>query len=144
MENNLGLRKHIVILAKKCFGIKSIYNMVISGQKTIESRWSMHKIAPYHKVNIGDVLLLKEMGSPITAKAIVSDVKFYELTPEIVDELRIKYGKQIGTDKKENWENIYYKKYGTLIWLKNVEEIATLQVPRSNGSAWIIPKEKIL
>lgn len=34
--------------------------MVLNGKKTIESRWSMHKIAPYDKENIGDLILLKE------------------------------------------------------------------------------------
>ena len=30
------------------------------GEKTIESRWSMHKVAPYGKVSVGDEILLKE------------------------------------------------------------------------------------
>ncbi len=78
--------------------------MVLSGKKTIESRWSMNKVAPYGKVSIGDKILLKETGKDVTAIAIVKDVKYYELTPEIVEEIRLCYGKQIGTDKFVDWE----------------------------------------
>jgi len=57
--------QHIAILRQPFF------NMVLSGEKTIESRWSMHKVAPYGKVNIGDEILLKETGKNVTATAIV-------------------------------------------------------------------------
>ena len=40
--------KHIAILKQPFF------NMVLNGEKTIESRWSMHKVAPYNKVSVGD------------------------------------------------------------------------------------------
>lgn len=126
--------KHIAILRQPFF------DMILNGEKTIESRWSMNKIAPYKKVNIQDEILLKVTGQPVTATAIVKDVKYFELTPEIVENIRIKYGKQIGTDKFEDWESTLKKKYCTLIWLEKVKTIAPLQVPRSNGSGWIIVK----
>ena len=127
--------KHLAILRQPFF------DMVLNGEKTIESRWSMNKIAPYKKVNIGDEILLKLTGQPATATAKVKDVKYYELTPEIVEEIRIKYGKQIGTDKFENWESTLKKKYCTLIWLCDVKIIKPLEVPRSNGSGWILLKD---
>ena len=126
--------KHLAILRQPFF------DMVKNKEKTIESRWSMNKIAPYNKVNIGDEILLKLTGQPATATARVKDVKYYELTPEIVEDIRIKYGKQIGIDKFENWEATLQKKYCTLIWLEDVKTINPLEVPRSNGAGWIVLK----
>lgn len=126
--------KHIAILRQPFF------DMVLNGEKTIESRWSMNKIAPYKKINVGDEIFLKLTGNPITATAKVKDVKFYELTPEIVEKIRLKYGKQIGTDKFEDWNSTLNKKYCTLIWLKDVKTIKPMPVPRSNGAGWIIVK----
>ncbi len=123
--------KHIAILRQPFF------DMVLSGEKTIESRWSMHKIPPYNKVQVGDTIYLKETGKDVTATAKVKAVKYYELTPELVEEIREKYGKEIGTDKFEDWQATLQKKYCTLIWLANVEKIEPLQVPRSNGAGWI-------
>lgn len=102
--------------------------MVLSGEKTIESRWSMNKVAPFGKVNIGDEILLKQTGKDVTATAIVKDVKYYELTPKIVEEIRLCYGKQIGIDKFEDWESTLHKKYCTLIWLSDVKKMHLLKL----------------
>ncbi len=126
--------KHIVILKQ------TFFNMILSGEKIIESRWSMHKIAPYNKVSIGDEILIKETGKSVTATAKVKEVKYFELTPEIAEEIRIKYGKEIGIDKFKDWQNILQKKYCTLIWLSDVKTIDPIKVQRSNGSGWIVLK----
>lgn len=128
--------KHIAILRQPFF------NMVLNGEKTIESRWSMNKIAPYKKVSIGDEILLKLTGQPVTAIAKVKDVKYYELTPIIVEQIRVKYGKKIGTDKFEDWQSTLKKKYCTLIWLENIQTISPINVPKSNGAGWLIVKNQ--
>lgn len=127
--------QHIAILKQPFF------DMVLSGEKTIESRWSMVKVAPYKKVSAGDKILLKETGKDVTATANVKKVQFYELTPEIVEDIRIKYGKQIGTDKFEDWKSTLQKKYCTLIWLDEVTPVAPIKVKRSNGAGWIVFKD---
>lgn len=111
--------KHIAILRQPFF------NMVLSGEKTIESRWSQNKCAPFNKVKVGDTIYIKQTGCAVTATAKVKDVKYYNLTPEIVEQIRIKYGKQIGTDKFEDWESTLNKKYCTLIWLSDVTKNKT-------------------
>ena len=127
--------KHIAILRQPFF------DMVLNGEKTIESRWSMKKVAPYQKVSVGDEILLKETGKDVTATATVKDVKYYELTPQKVEEIRVEFGKQIGTDKFEDWKSTLNKKFCTLIWLENVTTIPPMKVPRSNGAGWIVMKE---
>lgn len=127
--------KHIAILRQPFF------NMVLCGEKTIESRWSMNKIAPYNKVKVGDVIYLKETGKAVTASAKVKRVKYYNLTPEKVEEIRVKFGKEIGTDKFEDWQSTLQKKYCTLIWLEDVKCIEPMKVPRSNGTGWLVINE---
>lgn len=127
--------KHIVILRQP------FLDMILSGEKTIESRWSINKIAPYKKVNVGDDLLLKLTGNPVTATAKVKAVKFYELTPQIVEEIKIKYGKQVRTDKFKDWQSTLNKKYCTLIWLEDIKIVEPIHVPRSNGAGWITLKQ---
>lgn len=48
------MQKHIAILRQPFF------NMVLNGEKTIESRWSLNKVAPFNKISSGDEILLKE------------------------------------------------------------------------------------
>ena len=127
--------KHIAILRQPFF------DMVMKGEKTIESRWSMNKIAPYGKVNIGDEILLKETGKDVTARCVVKDVKYYQLIPELAEEIRTKFGKKIGTDKFKDWQSTLKKKYCTLIWLEKVKKIEPIKVKRSNGAGWLLIKD---
>lgn len=126
--------KHIAIFRQP------FLDMILRGEKTIESRWSINKIAPYKKVSIGDEILLKLTGNPIIATAKVKDVKYYELTPKLAEEIKLKYGKQIGIDKFDNWQATSQKKYCTLIWLEDIKIIDPIPAPKSNGSGWIILK----
>lgn len=45
--------KHIAIFRQPFF------NLIMSGEKTVESRWSMKKIAPYGAVKIGDEIFFE-------------------------------------------------------------------------------------
>lgn len=127
--------EHLVILKQKYF------EMVLSGEKTIESRWSMNKCAPYEKVGVGDTIWLKETGKDVTVCATAGRVEFFELTPEIVDQIRIEHGKEIGTDKFEDWQGTLHKKYCSLIWLEDVKRVDPIKVKRSNGAGWIVLKD---
>ncbi len=124
--------EHIAILRQPFF------DMVLNGEKTIESRWSMNKCAPYGRVNSGDLIYLKESGKAVTATAKVKEVKYFELTPSLVEELRMKYGKEIGTDKFADWQSTLNKRYCTLIWIEDVTKIEPMIVKRSNGAGWIV------
>ncbi len=102
----------------------------------------MNRCAPYGKVAAGDALYLKETGKPVTARAVAKDVRFYELTPTIVEEIREQYGGQIGTDDPASWSDKRGKRYCTLVWLDKVEEIPPIEIPPSHGAGWIIWKEE--
>ncbi len=126
--------EHIAILRQPFF------DMVLTGEKTIESRWSLNRIAPYKRVEVGDLIYLKDTGKCVTAKAVVKRVKFYQLTPSLADEIKRKYGDKIGIDRFKNWRDYRYKHFCTLIWLGNVQTIPPKKVKRSNGAGWIVVK----
>ncbi len=123
---------HVAILHKKYF------NLILSGKKTIESRFSFNKIAPYKKVKAGDVVYLKETGKNITAKAKVKKVEFFELSPSVVENIRINFGNEIGVTESSAWEATKQKKFGTLVWLEQVETIPEIMISRSCGTAWFV------
>ena len=123
--------KHIAICQQPFF------DMILCGKKTIESRWSTRKIPPYNRVQKGDMILLKETGKDVTAQATAREVMYYDLTPEIADEIRLKYGKEIGIDFFSDWQEKRQKRYCTLIWLENIKKINPIKVRRGNRSGWI-------
>jgi len=128
---------HIASLESKYF------NKIISNKKTIESRWSVRRRAPYRKVSIGDIVYLKESGKKVTHKAKVKKVIFEEnLTQKKTKWLLRKFGKKIGVDISY-FKKVKDKKYCSLIFLKDVNEIKPFSIKRSYGKAWYInPKIK--
>src|SRR3954453_16131391 len=52
---------------------------VLNGSKTVESRFSVNRCAPFGKVHQGDVVLLKRSGRPVVGIARVQTVWSYHL-----------------------------------------------------------------
>lgn len=126
--------KHLVIC------VNPFFDMIVSGKKTIESRWANKKIAPFGKLEVGDELIIKKSGEQIYFKSHVEAFEYYLLSPDIAEKIKKKYGKQIGIDKFADWEAAKNKKYLTLVWLGKVERLEGFKSPRSNGSGWIVLK----
>jgi ASC-1-like (ASCH) protein len=66
--------QHIAIVSKSW----KVVEAILSGQKTIESRWLKNKSIPWDRVNAGDMIYFKETGGLVKAQAIVKKVEQYE------------------------------------------------------------------
>ena len=137
--------EHLAILSKK----KKLLEKIISGSKTIESRWYKSKKAPFNTLSEGDLIYFKESGDKVIAKAVADKIIiFNELTPEKIKDIILEYGDRIGIDLSYAKE-INDKKMCMLVFLKNVEKIEPFEINKSGFgimSAWIsvesIPKIK--
>ncbi|MBU2590121.1 MAG: hypothetical protein KKF52_04855 [Nanoarchaeota archaeon] len=127
---------HLAILSKQ----KNLLSKIISGRKTIESRWYKFKKTPYENISINDIIYFKESGEPVTIIAQVSKVLFFkDLHNNKINEILKKYGEQICVPLSYANELIS-KKYCTLIFLDNVKPIVPFQIDkRGYGlmTAWI-------
>lgn len=142
---------HIAILRKS--NIKKGDNLlkaILDGKKTIESRWYVHKIAPWNNIKIGETIFFKESGCPVTAKALISDVIQYDnLTPTIIEEIIVKYGKLISPGT--NLESFLFwgkkqvkKKYCILVFLKDIEKIEPFNINKQGfgiSAAWLTTQD---
>lgn len=132
---------HVAIMSKS-FG--DLIAKILSGEKTIESRWSKHRIAPFNKVGPGDIVYFKNSGGPIIAKATVFKIRqFTNLNPDKAKEILKKWGGLDGI-AVSNMEKTYQwaksKKYCVLIWLKNPKKVKPFQIDISgfgSACAWL-------
>lgn len=122
---------HVAIMSKR-FG--DLIAKILSGEKKIESRWSINKIAPWNKVHAGDTVYFKNSGELVTAMASVTKVlQFENLNPDKVREILTK------------WPLVDYgwaknKKYCSLIWLKNSRRVRSFKINKSgfgSAAAWL-------
>lgn len=133
---------HVAILDKKGRWLEKM----LDGEKTIESRWYVNRVAPWDKVKVGDTVYFKESGRPVSAKAQVTKVIQYEgLDKSRVEEIVKKYGDQIapGMSNKGFVEWVLEKgnkRYCILIFLRSVKRIKPFMIDKTGygvSSAWL-------
>jgi len=116
---------------------------ILSGHKTIETRWYKNKSSPWDKIEAGETIYFKDSGGPIRASAIVVKVKqFSNLTLSDSQKIVDKYGSVglIDIQDKNVTTWAVGKNYAILIWLKNIKSIAPFQINKSgfgSACAWI-------
>ncbi|MBI5797427.1 ASCH domain-containing protein [Candidatus Woesearchaeota archaeon] len=128
--------EHLAILDKK----RKLLPKILSGEKTIESRWYKHKKTPYGNIKAGDIVYFKDSGEPVTAKATVDKVLFFsDITREKYKEILGNYADAICLEDR-NIDHYTNYKYITLIFLKEVNKIKAFQVNKKGYgmmAAWI-------
>lgn len=138
--NRSGWRVHIAIM-KKSWGLTT---KILSGEKTIESRWYKNKYKPWSSISLGDTIYFKNSGEPVTLKAKVRKVvQFANLTPLKVKHLLDRYAKADGIPKKEipnYFQRFKDKKYCLFIFLKDIQKVKPFQINKAGFgtmSAWM-------
>ena len=128
--------EHLAILNKKL----NLLQKIISGKKTIESRWYVNRKAPYGCIKKGDVVYFKNSGEPVAVKASVSSVlQFDDLTDAKILQILKEYGNKLGVDESYA-SNLKGKKYCILVFLENVKQIEQFEINKKGYgmmSAWI-------
>lgn len=134
--------QHIAIM-KKSWGLLP---KILTGEKTIESRWYMNKCRPWDRIQSGDIVYFKNSGEPVTVKAVVTKIlQFDNLDPDKVGEILKKYGKADGLGIQPSEFDKYLKmfndkKYCILVLLKDAKKIKPFDINKTGFgamSAWI-------
>ena|SRR5579883_2224622 len=130
---------HVAIMNKQV----GLIDKILSGEKTIESRWLKHKSAPFGKVRRGDTIYFKDSGGPVRAQAEVTKVQeYHDVSIREIKDIVTSYG---GSGKialidmnYEEWAKD--KKYVVLVWLTRAHAIKPFAIDKTGfgtGAAWL-------
>ncbi len=118
---------------------------ILSGKKTIETRFSQHRIVPFGQVNTGDTVYIKPAGGEIVGQFKVKKVIFYDgLEAEDLQLINKTYGKQIVVGSVVEREQFFASKakskFGSLIFIDKVERFITspVKVPKKDLRGWVV------
>ena len=121
---------------------------ILTGEKTIESRWYKNKYSPWNKIKKGDIVYFKNSGELVTIKAEVLNVlQFSNLNFNKIKEILNKYGTKDGLGINEldkYYEMFKDKKYCLLIFLNNPQKIQPFDIDKTGFgamAAWISVKD---
>ncbi len=126
------MRYHVAIMKKSLGMIPKI----LSGEKTIESRWYLNRRCPWGQISSGDVIFFKNSGEPVTIRSKVHKVIMFErLTTENTNMMFKKYGKKICLDEAPK-----NKRYCILMFLKKAKRVRPFDVDKTGFgtmAAWL-------
>lgn len=123
--------------------LKQMYlQMVLSGEKTVESRLRKTRGVPWGEVVAGERLFLKASGGPFMATAVAGPVHDHaDLDPRAIMQLGERWDEQV-CGGRSYWEGKADARFATLIELRGVEPLAV--GPRydvQNMRAWYVLEE---
>ncbi len=107
---------------------------VFAGKKTVESRFSLHRIVPYGQVTSGDVVFMK--AGPIVGCFAVAWVKYVDLRDVPLEYLAAHYGKQICASS-DFWQQKANKRYATLMGIRDVRRLSPVTIQKTDRRAWL-------
>jgi hypothetical protein len=128
---------HVAIVLHKGM----ILEKILSGEKTIYSRWLTREPTRYPRVDSGETIYFKDSRErDIYTKATAVDmVEFHYLTSDLMKKIIEKYGKQMCIDQSY-LPKLEGKNYCTLIFLEDTQKITPFHINKKEfgrGAAWI-------
>ena len=109
---------------------------MLEGKKTIESRFSKNKIAPYNQITNNDIILIKKSSGDVWGYFTIKDVLFFDLNITSIDEIKLKYNKQLCVDETI-WTTKKNSNYATLIIIDNLVKLKPFHINKKGMQTWI-------
>lgn len=128
------MKKHLVIFTG------DLAEKILTGVKTIESRFSKAKIAPFGLVSAGDIVYIKPTGKDIVGQFEVDKVIFYDgLTVPDIEKIKLEYGDKIAANG-DFWQDKRTSKYASLIFIKQSTRflVSPIKIEKKDQRGWIV------
>jgi hypothetical protein len=117
--------------------IEPYLSLLLGGKKTVESRFSINRHAPFKQVQSGDILVLKRAGGPICGLCRVAEVQFYRVNPDTWLEIE-RYAKALCMDDSEFWAKKKTSSFATLMQIEDVCKLEEFDIDKEDPRSWVV------
>jgi len=111
---------------------------VLDGSKTIESRFSTRRFAPYNQVGQGDIILLKKSSGPVVGICQVMTAWFYQLENKSWGEIKQNYSADLCAQDPKFWQDRKGASFATLIRIGHVLPVEPFAVDKRDRRGWVV------
>lgn len=113
---------------------------ILNGEKSIESRFSKGKIAPFCIISSKDLVYIKPFGGDVIGQFRVKKAIFFDgLQPEDLKKIKEQYGEDLNVDENY-WNKVKDSNFGTLIFIGSSARFITspIKIPKKDLKSWIV------
>ena len=111
---------------------------LLDGTKTIESRFTRNRIAPFQQVASGDIIFFKQAAGPITAAGLAGTVQDLDLGIVPLWQLADQYGAAIAPADASFWADRAAARYATLVTMVDVVKTQPVPVQKRDRRGWVV------
>lgn len=127
-----GLHVHLAVC------VEPYLSAILSGKKTVESRFSVYRQAPFGRVAPGDVVILKRSGGPIVGVCQIACVWSYHLDPRTFREIRRDFAEALHAQDPNFWKERRNAAYATLMSFEWVSSTLPLFISKQDRRGWVV------
>jgi hypothetical protein len=120
--------------------VEPYLGLLMTGAKTIESRFSLEPIAPFNKIWPGDLVLLKRTGGGIVGIGLVGNVKHLRRSDSSWKDLRQNYEKELCVMDDGFWERASHAWFASLIWFDQLKRLPGIVCDKQDRRGWVVVK----
>jgi len=114
---------------------------ILSGRKTIESRFGIKRSAPYGRVQRGDVVLLKQTGGPVVGVCELGEIWFYHIQrADQLHDIRTEFSMALCATEPEFWLQRRTAEFVTLMRVVRVQPIRPVPFAKRDQRGWVVLK----
>jgi hypothetical protein len=112
---------------------------LVAGRKTMESRLSRVRCAPWGEIERGDLVAVKAVAGAVMAVFLTGEVQSLELhRRSTLEALRLQHSEALRATEAAFWEERAEARYATLIRIAAVTPIKPLAFPRRDRRGWVV------
>lgn len=111
---------------------------LVCGKKTIESRFSRHRIAPWGTVHDGDLILAAKPGTVVVAMFVAIQINYYDLTLTPISSLKERFSLPVAAYlDPEFWEKRKGKRFASFIGVSEVVTLVPIKLSKRDQRGWV-------
>lgn len=112
---------------------------MLEGKKTIESRFSQKRIAPFNQITKDDIVFIKKSSGNVLGYLTIKEILFFDLNITSIDSIKEKYSRELCVDESF-WNQKRYSKYATLIIIDEIFKLEPFKINKKGMQTWIVLK----
>lgn len=140
-EDRLAALPYTTVGLHLAIFVEPYLSYVLAGRKTIESRFSKRRCAPFGRVCRGDILILKRSSGPIVGLCEVGDVWFYHLDAASLRAIRASFTDALCAQDTTFWRDRAAASYATLMRVSSVRACDPIDYVKRDRRGWVILKQ---
>lgn len=125
-------RVHLAIFTEPYLGF------LLSGKKTVESRFSITRRAPYGRVEPQDIVILKKASGPIYGACEVATVWSYKVDVASLREIRETFAEGLCAIESDFWTARRSCRFATLMLIANVVLLKPFTISKQDRRGWVV------